>query len=187
MRIFGRLLPALFAGALCFCLLLPLCAPPSAPAPAVLDASPVPTAPPGPVSLLFPQLNEITALSVSTPERSFHFHLDHQGAVSVNGSRADHEIFSTLLNQIRELPAEHHSAFAPSAQDLLLTLVISTDTRKHTARFYEDSKSKTARIVLDGGDAPEYRQTNIWRIGTLMMTCEGTRILDAHDPALPIK
>lgn len=182
MRFQTWITPAFAAVALCLASLLPHSMMHSAvPSPDVITtsaASPYPA--PSPASILFPHLNNITALSVSTPERSFHFHLDHQGAVRVNGSRADHEIFSTLLDQIRELPVEQHTAFAPSAQDLLLTLVVSTDARQHTARFYSSSDGGKTRIVLDGGNTPEYRQTNIWRVGTLMMACEGTRILDDH-------
>lgn len=181
MRFQTWIAPAFAVAALCLSSLLPHSMHSSAPSPDVITtsaASPYPAS--RPASILFPHLNDITALSVSTPERSFHFHLDHQGAVHVNGSRADHEIFSTLLDQIRELPVEQHTAFAPSAQDLLLTLVVSTDARQHTARFYSSSDGGKTRIVLDGGNTPEYRQTNIWRVGTLMMACEGTRILDDH-------
>jgi len=137
---------------------------------------------------LFPDLNpsHITSLFVSTPERSFRFQLGEHGAVSVNGQQADHDIFSVLLNQISGLPVQQHVAFAPEAQDLLLTLIISTDTHQQTAHFYEGiGQGKTARIVLDAGNSPKYRQTNTWRVGTLMMACEGTRILDAHGSEQP--
>ena len=139
---------------------------------------------------LFPDLaaSHITALCVSTPERSFQFRTGTHGAVSVNGRRADSDIFSVLLNQITGLPVERRSAFSPRAQDLLLTLVISTDSSVHTARFYESGKGKTAHIVLGPDDDPQYCQTNGWRVGTLMMTCEGTRIQDIHgneQPAIP--
>ena len=141
-----------------------------------------------PTSTLFPELSSahITALCVSTPERSFLFRRDKQGLVSVNGQQADSEIFSTLLDQIAELPVEHHSAFSPQPQNLMLTLVISSDEKQQTARFYEDDASgETAHIVLDAGESSEYRQTNSWRIGTMMMTCEGTRILDIHGNETP--
>lgn len=132
---------------------------------------------------LFPELNaaHITSLFISTPQRSFRFQLSPHGAVSVNGQQADGDIFSVLLDQISDLPVQQNVAFAPQAQDLLLTLVISTDTHQRTARFYEDGgRGETARIVLDTDHAPEYLKTNAWRVGTLMMACEGTRILDAH-------
>lgn len=138
---------------------------------------------------LFPELNpsHITTLSVSTPERSFQFHLSPHGTVSVNGHRADRDIVSVLLNQISGLPVETHSAFSPSAADLLLTLIISTGTQKKTARFYSSgSPGETARIVLDTNNTREYRQTNTWRVGTLMMTCEGTRIQDMHGNEWPV-
>ena len=156
----------------------------SLPAPRTASASPA--------STLFPGLSNahITALCVSTPERSFQFHTDKSGLVSVNGQQADSEIFSTLLDQIAELPVERRSPFSPQPQDLMLTLVISSDEKQQTARFYEDAASnETAHIVLGTGESSEYRQTSIWRVGTLMMTCEGTRILDIYGnetPAVPI-
>lgn len=143
---------------------------------------------PAHVSTLFPELSSahITALLVSTPERSFRFSRDNQGLVSVNGQQADSEIFSTLLDQIAELPAERRSAFIPQPQDLMLTLVISSDEKQQTARFYADTaSSETAYIVLDAGESSEYHQTSIWRVGTMMMTCEGTRILDIHGNETP--
>lgn len=140
-------------------------------------------------STLFPELTDmpVTALFVSTPDRSFQFHKDKQGMVSVNGHQADSEVFSTLLDQIAELPAERRSAFDPRPQDLILTLVISSDQKQQTVRFYEDAaSSETAHIVLGAGDLSEYLQTSTWRVGTLMMTCEGTRILDIHGNETPV-
>lgn len=141
-----------------------------------------------PAAALFPELSRahITSLFVSTPERSFRFSRDNQGLVSVNGQQADSEIFSTLLDQIAELPAERRSAFIPQPQDLMLTLVISSDQKQQTARFYADTVGgETAHIVLGTGESSEYRQTSIWRVGTMMMTCEGTRILDIHGNETP--
>lgn len=139
---------------------------------------------------LFPNLSgaHITSLCVSTPERSFQFHQDQQGLVSVNGRHADSEIYSTLLEQIAELPVEKHSAFTPKAQDLILTLVVSSGAQHRTAHFYSDGHTgENTHIVLSGGELPEYRRTNFWRVGTLMMTCEGTRILDANGNEQPIQ
>lgn len=141
-----------------------------------------------PASTLFPELGDmhVTALSITTPDRSFQFHMDTQGMVSVNGQQADSEVFSTLLEQIEKLPVERYSTFSPQQQNLIMTLVISSEEEKHTARFYEDgSEGEKAHIVLGTDDAPEYRQTNGWRVGTLMMTCEGTRILDIHGNETP--
>lgn len=143
-----------------------------------------------PASTLFPDLSSmhVTALSISTPDRSFQFRLDTQGTVSVNGQRADREVFSTLLEQIAELPVDAHSAFVPEIQELLLTLVVSSGTQQQVARFYADGEEgEKARIVVGTPDAPEYCQTGGWRVGTLMMTCEGTRIQDAHGNETPIK
>lgn len=147
------------------------------------QAAPADSAP-----MLLPELSDmhITALHVSTPERSFQFHLDQHGSVSVNGQQADVEVFSTLLEQIEKLPAEQRSAFQPQAQNLILTLVISADHQEQTVRFYDDGHTgEKAHILLGSAETPEYRQTNAWHVGKLMMTCEGTRILDIHGNETP--
>ena len=141
----------------------------------------------GPV-LLFPDLdmNAITAISVFSPERSFQFYADGSGKVSVNGRQADAEIYLTLVSQISELPVARTEAFIPDSVQWLLTLTVCTGGKQHIARFYEDdSAGKVARIVTGSEDAPEYGQTGGWRVGTLMMTCEGTRIQDERGNERP--
>ena len=141
----------------------------------------------GPV-LLFPDLdmNAITAISVFSPERSFQFYADGSGKVSVNGQQADAEIYLTLVSQISELPVARTEAFIPDSVQWLLTLTVCTGGKQHIARFYEDdSAGKVARIVTGSEDAPEYGQTGGWRVGTLMMTCEGTRIQDERGNERP--
>lgn len=138
--------------------------------------------------LLFPDLDEsaITAISVHTPDRSFQFHADGLGDVSVNGQRADSEIYMTLVSQISELPVDVSTAFNPEGAQLLLTLTVFSGESQHTACFYEDSDTgEIARIVAGSADAPEYRQTSGWRVGTLMITCEGTRIQNERGNETP--
>lgn len=145
------------------------------------------SAPDGPV-LLFPDLDmdTITAISVHTPERSFQFCADSDGGVSVNGHQADREIYRTLVSQIVELPVDVSAAFSTSGTRLLLTLTVCTGAKQHIARFYEDDGTgEVARIVAGSEDAPEYGQTGGWRVGTLMMTCEGTRIQDERGNERP--
>lgn len=141
----------------------------------------------GPV-LLFPDLdmNAITAISVRSPERSFQFYADGRGGVSVNGQQADAEIYLTLVSQISELPVAHTDAFIPDSMQWQLTLTVCAGGEQHTARFYEDDGTgEVARIVSGAEDAPEYSQTGGWRVGTLMMTCEGTRIQDERGNERP--
>ena len=141
----------------------------------------------GPV-LLFPNLDmeAITAISVRSPECSFQFFADGSGEVSVNGRQADAEIYLTLVSQISELPVARTEAFIPDSVQWLLTLTVCAGGKQHIARFYEDdSAGKVARIVTGSEDAPEYGQTGGWRVGTLMMTCEGTRIQDERGNERP--
>ena len=139
---------------------------------------------------LFPGLDEaaITAITIRTPDCHFEFLRKDSQFVSVNGQQADHEIFLTLLEQIAGLPVDHHSAFSPQTDELLLTLIVNTHEKQHTAHFYEGGQNgEFTRIVSGTADAPQYRQTGGWRVGTLMMTCEGTRIQDAHGNEMPFK
>lgn len=130
---------------------------------------------------LFPGLvcEHITAVYVSTPERSFVFECSAPDRISVNGHSADSEIFDTLLEQICQLPVDAHAAFSPEHAPALTLTVVSGESR-HTARFYSDSGSEDTRILLAGAGEPVYRQTDAWRIGTLLMTCEGTRMEDEN-------
>ncbi len=138
---------------------------------------------------LFPGLRKdtITAITIASPQQIFQFQRRGPESVSVNGQQADSEIFLTLLEQIAELPADACSAFTPENDTLLLTLIVCEGAKQHTARFYADgAQGEKARIISGSTDAPEYRQTGGWRVGTLMMTCEGTRIQDALGNETPI-
>lgn len=137
---------------------------------------------------LFPSLDgrRISALHVGTPDMAFDFRNDPLHSVSVNGNRADTEIYQTLLSQIRTLPVSAHPAF-PANGTPVMTLVVSTDDgAQHTARFYSaENNSGLTRIASSCAGAVSYHQTEAWRIGTLMMTCEGTRIQDARGNETP--
>lgn len=130
------------------------------------------------LSVLFPDLDvsAITAVSVSTPERSFEFRSDSANTVTVNGGAADHEIYHTLLSQIAELPVSSLHAL-PADASRFLTLVVTAGAERHFAQFYSGTGAE-AFILCGTRHAPQYRQTDAWRIGTLMMTCEGTRMDD---------
>lgn len=138
--------------------------------------------------LLFPDLcsSAITAVSLRTNERSFEFRCDGPDNVSVNGQRADSEAFLTLVSQIAQFPVDAHAAFPAEGADELLELVVSTGETQHVARFYEDSAQGTQTYIVCGTqDAPSYRKTDGWRVGTLLMACEGTRIQDERGNETP--
>ena len=161
------------------------------PPPASMQKAAQPIQPDGTIHsdiTLFPELSSssIRSVFVRTPERSFQFHLNAHGAVSVNGTQADAEIFSTLLEQITDLPVNPIGAFPIEDTQLILSLEILADNRQHIAHFYENSAAGTVTHIICGApDAPEYLRTDGWRVGTLVMTCEGTRILDAHGNETP--
>ncbi|MBR3794678.1 MAG: hypothetical protein IKK34_01440 [Clostridia bacterium] len=127
------------------------------------------------LSVLFPGLDvhAVTAVSISTHERSFEFRSDNS-AVTVNGSAADSDIYRTLLLQIAELPVSALNAL-PAGASQILSLVVTTGTERHHAQFYGGTGAE-AYIRCGTQHAPQYRQTDGWRVGTLMMTCEGARM-----------
>ena len=139
---------------------------------------------------LFPALEEssIISLSLTTPERSFEFQCDPQAhRVSVNGHLADEEIFCTLVSQIQKLPIDAMPSFAPEHSPILTLVIATADGAKHTARFYPDGGPGTQTHIASGSaNAPIYHRTDAWRIGTLMMTCEGTRIQDESGNEIPV-
>lgn len=153
-----------------------------------VPAVPESGASPADYQTLFPTLDgrSIVSLHVRTPDTAFDFIGSPAHSVSVNGNRADTEIYLTLLSQIRSLPVSAHPAFTSESKPVM-TLTISTDDgMQHVARFYSsDGNSELTRIVSGPAESPTYHQTDAWRIGTLMMTCEGTRIQDERGNETP--
>lgn len=139
-------------------------------------------------SLLFPGLDggAVTAVSVSSPDSSFEFLCKGRHQVSVNGSRADSEIFRTLVTQIAEITVSPGSPM-PDGGELLLRLSVTAGGAQYDASFYSGGADSSRAYVVSGGSAPAWHQTAGWRVGTLMMTCEGTRIQDERGREPPAK
>ena len=107
------------------------------------------------------------------------------GELSVNGQKADGEVFSTLLDQLTAdcfIPCED---FEPRGEPLL-TVTVSTDTQDFSARFYQDSEDGKYAYVVAGAEKERCLKTDAWRVGTLLLTCEGTRIFDASGQETPV-
>lgn len=126
----------------------------------------------------------VTALSVTSGDRHFEFLCDGD-AVSVNGQMADGEIFLTLLDQILTLPVTACAAFSPEEGSAMLTLVVTAAGHDYTVRFYEGSSQETARVLAGTPEEPVYGATRAWRIGTLLLVCDGTRIQDESGNETP--
>jgi len=136
---------------------------------------------------LFPGLSEsaIAALSIVTPEQRFEFRCKTPQNISVNGKQADEQIFSTLVSQIRELPVCAAASFSPENTPSMTMIISTRDGGRHCAQFYTGASGLPAHIASGPEHAPVYHQTEAWRIGTMIMTCEGTRIQDASGNELP--
>ena len=137
---------------------------------------------------LFPELSEdeITGIRIAAPDDcEFTFSVSEKNGLSVNGQKADGEVFSTLLDQLTAdcfVPCED---FEPRGEPLL-TVTVSTDTQDFSARFYQDSEDGKYAYVVAGADKARCLKTDAWRVGTLLLTCEGTRIFDASGQETPV-
>lgn len=144
------------------------------------DASPAAEALP----VLFPDLvvEDIVYLSVRTPDRSFEFRLGEHGRFLVNNQSADMGIYNTLVSQIARIPVSAVHAI-PEENTQLLTLQISTPAHSHVAHFFADGGADTEAFIRSGPrEAPLYFQTDAWRVGTLIMACEGAPIHEDDAP-----
>ena len=138
---------------------------------------------------LFAQLtaSSVTRLCVATPESQYAFRCTDKARISVNGQQADRDVFMTLLDQILTLPVVTVEPFAP-ADEATATLTLYVDDAQYTAAFYReaDEESPTVSIISRSADGPCYQRTDRWRLGTMLLACEGTRIQDEQGAETPM-
>lgn len=129
--------------------------------------------------------DSIRAVSIHTPERLFQFQCSTGDSVSVNAYVADEDVFDTLIEQLMAFDFVQRDPFAPEGEPLL-TVAISTDTQQYNARFYEDGETgRNTNIISMQQSSTQYLTTEAWRVGTLLLTCEGTRIFDESGKETP--
>ena len=104
--------------------------------------------------------------------------------MSVNGQMADDEVFSTLMEQILTLPVMACDPFSPEG-DAVLTLILTANGADWTASFYQTESQEMARVISCVQEETLYGQVKSWRIGTLLMACDGTRIQDESGNETP--
>ncbi|MBP3427585.1 MAG: hypothetical protein J6M47_04940 [Clostridia bacterium] len=184
----NRRLLVIIAGALAACALLLLLslprpiAQPEASAPAAAPAQPAAQADTAP---LFPGVDPMETLSMSilSGDRAFEFR--RTGALaSVNGHRADGEMLETLIEQITQMPIAPRDAFSPAGAPLM-TITLASGGAEHTASFYRSHHGEDADVLYTHRNAHYYGVTDAWRVGTLLLACDGTRILDAGGNEAP--
>ncbi len=174
---------ALSVGLLSVCRDTPVTELPTASAsPAALSATPDAH----PRHALFPEVDEsnVTHVTIFSEDTSYEFRRAAPDDVSVNGQKADSEAFDTLLCQIVTLPVSDIEFFSSTESPLLTVRVVSGGTT-HLAAFYRGMSEDKTLILCGTQDAPLYRQTSAWRVGTLLLTCEGTRIQDESGNETP--
>jgi len=133
--------------------------------------------PPGGAPLLFPGLDAaaVTSVSITADGRSFEFLRRDAGSVSVNGSRADAEAFRTLIAQIAEITVAPAPS-PPEGGQPLLHLTVTAGGAQYRASFFGGGSSPRALVRSDSHSG--WHHTEGWRVGTLMLACEGARIED---------
>ena len=139
-------------------------------------------------SSLFPGIaaEDIASLSVTTQNGQFEFRLQDSETVSVNGRKADEEVFATLLAQIASLPVCPIMPFTPSAEPMMTLSIHMRDGARHTAFFYAGSDAgRSTHISSSSQSIPAFHATDTWRIGTMLLACEGTRIQDEFGRETP--
>ena len=136
---------------------------------------------------LFPGLESasIQAVSINTPESEYYFQCEGEESVSVNNHMADDEVFDTLIEQILAFSFEQREPFSPQ-ESPVLTIAVFTEKTQYNASFYPDGDTgKNTNIICGLESSPQYLTTEAWRVGTLLLTCEGTRILDESGKETP--
>lgn len=183
----GRILLLMGIPALCALFLLLAPSPDqrqaqSAPAP-LPSAAPEQTA----TTPLFPCVDRCAALdmSIRASDRAFDFRQTADGAI-VNGNAADNEILSTLIEQVTQMPITPRGAFS-TAEAPLMTITVVCGGAEHTARFYRSQQEEDANVLYTRQQAQYYGITDAWRVGTLLLTCDGTRIFDEGGNESPIR
>lgn len=130
---------------------------------------------------------DVAELRVQTPEQRYIFRCPDALRVSVNGQKADLGVFETLLEQVLSLPVVTISAFTPSTQ-ACVTLELTADGTRYTASFYRGAREDDPYVSVvssrPGADV-RYHRTDSWRLGTMLLACEGTRILDEKGDETP--
>ena len=67
-----------------------------------------------------------------------------------------------------------------------LSDTVYTDTQDFSASFYQEQGDDKYAYVVAGADNERFLKTDAWRVGTLLLTCEGTRIFDASGQETPV-
>ena len=135
---------------------------------------------------LFPELaaEDITGVRIHAKDDCT-FDFSVRGELSVNGQKADGEVFSTLVDQLTAKSYLPCADFTPQS-DVMLTVTVYTDTQDFFASFYQDNDNGRYAYVIAGAKQDRCLKTDAWRVGTLLLTCEGTRIFDASGQETPV-
>ena len=98
--------------------------------------------------LLFPELSDtdITGIRIHAND-DCEFDFSVRGELSVNGQKADEEVFSTLVDQLTADSFTLCDDFEPQ-NDALLTVTVYTDTQDFSASFYQEQGDALADTVF---------------------------------------
>ena len=104
------------------------------------------------------------------------------GGLSVNGGQADEEVFTTLLSQIRAAVSGGRERFVPQGEPLLTVTLEGGESR--TIAFYRDGADQSrVFVIVRSGEGERACATEAWRVGTILLACEGTQLpQEAEEP-----
>ncbi len=141
-------------------------------------------------SPLFPDFNAslVTQVMLAAPHAEFDLHRGGNHAVSVNGQRGDADVFMTLLEHIAAIAYTPTPPFVPQEAPLLVLTIREGTAHESVITFYGDNnQGEYARLIASGSGEAQYGMTDGWRIGTLMLACEGMRIQDKNGKEMPVQ
>ena len=127
-------------------------------------------------------VRQITELSVCAGARSFRYFRTASG-LSVNGHDADQEVFDTLLRQIVSASMCDSAVFTPEGEPLM-TVTAQSPSGLREMRFFADEQDQSrVYVLISGRGADKQGTTDAWRVGTIPMACEGSRLV--HEGEAP--
>ena len=116
----------------------------------------------------------ISSLSITFRGRGFSFDCRN----GLTDEDADSEVFTTLLTQIFNMKGNRREAFLP-VTDPIMTVEIQDIKGSYLMKCYEnENQDDMADVICISAKNRFYYTTEAWRVGTILLACEGTRILD---------
>ena len=120
-----------------------------------------------------------TSLCVTAEGRSFRY-AKSGSLLTVNGAAADEEAVDTLLRHLSSALSGDTAAFTPEEAPIM-TVDFTAGDESGEISFYPDEADRSRVYVVSAKDGASV--TEAWRVGTILLACEGSRAAGAEDDA----